>query len=277
MSPIVVSPILQIRKLRLWRDWGTCPGSHDQRGAEPGFTPRQSGPAPVLTPHPRLPCYFSPIHLEKLTETDSSFLQNCLPTSAPPETAWPHSLGSAGSSYTWTPAPNWTHQTPSSKNLESGFRVAAFSLGWSHGFCKLLLVQERVHLGEFSHSEHLSVTRTPEALLCTLIIPTTPSPSIRVTTTQANSRLLACFLLLSYLVLFSFISFYCGENKTSDLPSLLNLLQYCFYCFSVLFFWPRGLGDVSSLTRDGTCTPCVGRRSLNHWTTKAVTLNTLKK
>ena len=60
--------------------------------------------------------------------------------------------------------------------------------------------------------------------------------------------------------------------------SLLNLLQYCFCCFlfpfflSFLFliFWPRGMWDLSSLTRDGTHTRCVGRQSLNHWTTNEV-------
>ena len=29
-------------------------------------------------------------------------------------------------------------------------------------------------------------------------------------------------------------------------------------------------GGLSFLTRDGTDTPCIGRRSLNHWTTREV-------
>ena len=37
-----------------------------------------------------------------------------------------------------------------------------------------------------------------------------------------------------------------------------------------LVFWPRGMWDLSSLTRDQTCTPCIGRWSLNHWTTREV-------
>ena len=41
--------------------------------------------------------------------------------------------------------------------------------------------------------------------------------------------------------------------------------------FYVLVFWPRGMWDLSSLTRDWTCTPCIGRRSLNHWTAREVT------
>ena len=42
--------------------------------------------------------------------------------------------------------------------------------------------------------------------------------------------------------------------------------------FHVLIFWPEGMQDLSSLTRDRTCTPCIGRRSLNHWTTREVPL-----
>ena len=40
--------------------------------------------------------------------------------------------------------------------------------------------------------------------------------------------------------------------------------------FYVLVFWPRDMWDLSSLTRDGTHTPCIGRRSLNHWTAREV-------
>ena len=47
------------------------------------------------------------------------------------------------------------------------------------------------------------------------------------------------------------------------LKSLLNLLLY-FFCFG---FWPQGTWDLSFPTRDQTCTPCMGRQSLNHWIT----------
>ena len=40
--------------------------------------------------------------------------------------------------------------------------------------------------------------------------------------------------------------------------------------FYVLVFWPQGMWDPSSLTRDRTHTPCTGRLSLNHWATKEV-------
>ena len=38
----------------------------------------------------------------------------------------------------------------------------------------------------------------------------------------------------------------------------------------VLVFWPRGMWDLSSPSRGRTLTPCIGRRSLNHWTTREV-------
>ena len=55
------------------------------------------------------------------------------------------------------------------------------------------------------------------------------------------------------------------------LKSLLNLLQYCF-CFMCwqVFFWPGSMWDLSSPTRDQTCTPCIERWSLNHWTTREI-------
>ena len=39
-------------------------------------------------------------------------------------------------------------------------------------------------------------------------------------------------------------------------------------CF--LVFWPAGMWDPSSLTRDCTLTPCIGRQNPNHWTTRQV-------
>ena len=51
--------------------------------------------------------------------------------------------------------------------------------------------------------------------------------------------------------------------------SLLNLLQYCF-CFMFWVFWLQGMWDLSSLTWDQTCTPCVERWSLNRWATREV-------
>ena len=50
--------------------------------------------------------------------------------------------------------------------------------------------------------------------------------------------------------------------------SLLNLLQYCL--FYVWVFWPRATWDFNSLNRDQIHIPCIGRQSLNHWTTREV-------
>ena len=46
-------------------------------------------------------------------------------------------------------------------------------------------------------------------------------------------------------------------------------------CF--VFFWLRGMWDLSSLTRDWTHATCVGRQSLNHWTTREVLVEILKR
>ena len=40
--------------------------------------------------------------------------------------------------------------------------------------------------------------------------------------------------------------------------------------FYVLVLWPRGMWDLSCPTRDRTLTLCIGRQSLNHWTTRGV-------
>ena len=38
--------------------------------------------------------------------------------------------------------------------------------------------------------------------------------------------------------------------------------------FYVLVFWPQGMWNLSSPTRDQTHIACFGRRSLSHWTTR---------
>ena len=48
------------------------------------------------------------------------------------------------------------------------------------------------------------------------------------------------------------------------------LLFYVVVFVLFFFFWPRGMWDLSSLTRDGTRIPCIGRWSLNHWTAREV-------
>jgi len=60
-----------------------------------------------------------------------------------------------------------------------------------------------------------------------------------------------------------FFFFWCGPF----LKSLLNLLQYCF-CIMFSFFWPQGMWNLSCPIKDQTYTPCIGRRSLYHWTAR---------
>ena len=43
----------------------------------------------------------------------------------------------------------------------------------------------------------------------------------------------------------------------------MNLLQ-CRFCFLFWVFWPQGMWDLTSSTRDRTCIPCPGRPNLNH-------------
>ena len=40
------------------------------------------------------------------------------------------------------------------------------------------------------------------------------------------------------------------------------------FVFYVLLFWPQGIWELSSSTKDRTHTPCVGRQSLSHWPTR---------
>ena len=48
---------------------------------------------------------------------------------------------------------------------------------------------------------------------------------------------------------------------------LLKMLTiFLLFCI----FWPGGMWDLSSPTRDQTYTSCIGRRSLKHWTAREV-------
>ena len=52
----------------------------------------------------------------------------------------------------------------------------------------------------------------------------------------------------------------------------IELVVTALLLFYVLVCWPRAMGDLSSLTRDGTHTPCIRRRSLNHCIARGVPL-----
>ena len=60
-----------------------------------------------------------------------------------------------------------------------------------------------------------------------------------------------------------FFFFWCGPF----LKSLLNLLQYCF-CFMFWFFGCQACGILALQSGIEPPTPCIGTRSLNHWTTE---------
>ena len=53
------------------------------------------------------------------------------------------------------------------------------------------------------------------------------------------------------------------EQQHKEFGTVLLLL----FCSG---FLAQGMRDPSSQTRDRTCTPCMGRRSLKHWTTREV-------
>ena len=47
--------------------------------------------------------------------------------------------------------------------------------------------------------------------------------------------------------------------------------KYCFgFMFCFVLFWPQGMWDLSSPTRNWTCTPCIWRWSLNHWASSGI-------
>ena len=57
-----------------------------------------------------------------------------------------------------------------------------------------------------------------------------------------------------------------------DVDHFLSLYWICYNTAPVLCFgfWLRGMWDLSSPTRDGARTPCIGRWSLDHWTARVV-------
>ena len=58
---------------------------------------------------------------------------------------------------------------------------------------------------------------------------------------------------------------------SSILFFFFSLYWTCYNIGSGLcFHFSQGMWDLSSPTRDRTCTPCSGRQSLNHWTTREV-------
>ena len=67
------------------------------------------------------------------------------------------------------------------------------------------------------------------------------------------------YILITYLIIFMW----------TILKVFIEFLTASFL-FYVSLFWPQGMWDFSSLTKDWTCTPYIGRQSLNHWTASKV-------
>ena len=70
--------------------------------------------------------------------------------------------------------------------------------------------------------------------------------------------------------LFSLDYFFLKTFFDVDHSQSLNWIVTILFQFNVLFFWPSGMWDLSSLTSDQTYTPCTGKQSLNCWTTREV-------
>ena len=61
--------------------------------------------------------------------------------------------------------------------------------------------------------------------------------------------------------------FWCG------LFSFFSFNLICYNIASIFLnvsFWPWGMWDLTSATRDQTCTPCIGRRTLLYWIAREV-------
>ena len=78
-------------------------------------------------------------------------------------------------------------------------------------------------------------------------------------------ELLKC-LLISSLLFLSFF-FFLRWSIFQSLYWICHNIASVVFCFG---FWLRGIGVLSSPSRDRTCTACVGRWNLNHWTIRKV-------
>ena len=68
------------------------------------------------------------------------------------------------------------------------------------------------------------------------------------------------------------------EIKQSSVLMLYFFLSLCWTCYNIasvcfgVFFWPQGMWDLSSPTRNQTYIPCIQRQSLNYWTARQVSI-----
>jgi len=103
-----------------------------------------------------------------------------------------------------------------------------------------------------------------------------PSHPLRKTCSQSLGSWffwLGCTQISELRNFFSLLGFLCFSFKIFDVERFWSLYWICYNIASIWYFallgaW--GMWDPSSVTRDWTHTPCIGRWSLNHWTTKDV-------
>ena len=92
----------------------------------------------------------------------------------------------------------------------------------------------------------------PVASPCNPSSPACSSPEPLVTPEEA--LLGAGFFFVVYLKFFFFFNFTLDVGRFKSLYEFVTILLL----FSVLVFWPQGVWDLCSLTRDQTRAPCLG-------------------
>ena len=76
----------------------------------------------------------------------------------------------------------------------------------------------------------------------------------------------SCFCAFAHRLLFNFLSSFFMWIILKVFIEFVTIL----FLFSVLVSWPQGMWDLSFPTKHWTHTPCIGRQSLKHWTTREV-------
>ena len=104
----------------------------------------------------------------------------------------------------------------------------------------------------------------------TLLISYTPIQNKKFKVWKPNVDIVKFFatfpLLMAYIVFFFNFFFFLMWAIFKVFIEFVTILLL----FYVLIFWPRGMWDLSSPTRNQTRAPCIVRQSLNHWTTREV-------
>ena len=112
---------------------------------------------------------------------------------------------------------------------------------------------------------------TPGGGKCTLFttVPLLSTPDKDLCLTGASR--VYFFQIIVLFLLFFFLRFLNVDHFKSFYFICYNIASvFCCLFDLVLVSWPQGMWDLSSQTRGRTCTPCLGRQCLNHWTTREV-------